>query len=86
MVERVFFAQGETARHVLEALDEQGPEHLLRSLAARFHDSGHHETAAEHFHGAEDEVFEKDDYTLWWNSRIGYVGLEYRINDIGENL
>ena len=86
MVERVYFAQGETAKHVLEALDEQGPEHLLRSLAARFHESGHHVTAAEHCHGADDGVFQKDDYILWWNSRIGYVGLDYRIEDIGKNV
>jgi len=86
MVERVFFARGETATHVLEALDEQGPEHLLRSLAARFHDSGHHETAAEHSHGADDDVFEKDDYTLWWNTRNAYVGLDYRIEDVEKSV
>ena len=82
MVERIYFERGETAKRVLEVLDVQGPEHLLRSLAANFHNSGHHETAAEHFHGPDDDVFEKDDYLLWWNPRIGYVGLDYHIEDV----
>jgi hypothetical protein len=86
MFERVYFAQGKTAEPVLEALDKRGPEHMLRSLAAKFHDSGHHETAAEPFHGPDDGTFEKDDYILSWNSRIGYVGLDYRIEDVPKNV
>jgi hypothetical protein len=82
MVERIFFVQGEPATPVLEVLDEQGPEHLLRSLAAKFHNCGSHETAAEHLHGADDTVFEKDDYILWWNPQIAYVGLDYRVEDV----
>jgi hypothetical protein len=82
MFERVYFSQGETAEPFFEVLDKQGPEHLLRSLAATFHDSGHHETAAEQFHGADDDVFEKDDYLLWWNTGSSYVGLHYRVADL----
>ena len=81
MFERVYFSQGEEAEPVLSVLDSEGAEHLLRSLAAKFHDSGQHETAAEQFHGNEDDVLQRDDYTLWWNSKVGYVGLHYRLED-----
>jgi hypothetical protein len=84
MVEQVYFAQGEPAKPLLEILDERGPEHLLRSLAAKYHDSGHHEIAAEHVSGPNEDEFEKDDYLLWWSTSNGYVGLDYRIEDVAQ--
>ena len=75
-----------TAKPVLETLIKQGPEHVLRSRAANFHDSGHHETAAEPSYGKDDGVFKKDDHVLSWNSRIGYVSLDYRIEDVGKQI
>jgi hypothetical protein len=84
MFERVYFCQGEAAEPVLKVIDNEGAEHLLRSLAGEFHDSGHHETASEHFQSEDDDVLERDDYTLWWNSQSGYVGLHYRIEDVAK--
>lgn len=74
--ENVAFAQGDDAVEPLEILNNNGPEAALEYMK-QWHYPGEHDGNKELGHGTEDETFEKDGYILSWNSRLGYIGLEY---------
>lgn len=68
--------QDSEADEALDILDEEGEEAALEHLA-QWHHPGEHETSDEESAGDDDDVFEQDGYILSWNSRIGYIGLEF---------
>ena len=75
--ERIIFMQESEAEEALDILDEEGEDAAIEFLA-QWHNPGEHETSDEESAGDDDDVYEDDDgYILSWNSRIGYIGLEY---------
>jgi hypothetical protein len=78
---RIVFMQGDDADEVLAILDDQGEEAAVEHLA-QWHFPGEHETANEPAAGTDDDTFETDDgFILSWNTRLGYIGLEYRTTE-----
>jgi len=75
--ERVVFLQGDEAEEPLSILDEKGPEAAINYLK-QWHNYGEHEGSNELSNGSSDNIFKQDDgYILIWNTRLGYIGLEY---------
>lgn len=75
--ERVVFMQDDEADEVLRVLDEQGEEAAIEHLS-QWHYPGEHDGDDELAAGSSDDVYTSDDgYVLTWNTRLGYVGLEY---------
>lgn len=81
--EDVVFMQGEEADEPLEILNSQGKDAAMEYLK-QWHDSGNHMGSQELGHGTEDQTYEKDGYIMSWNSRIGYIGLQYDLSQMNE--
>jgi hypothetical protein len=76
-IENIIFAQGEEAEEYLALLDSKGPGAVI-DIMSQAHDIGHHEIMDEFSAGTSDETYrDKHGYVLSWNTRLGYVGLEY---------
>jgi hypothetical protein len=79
--ENVIFFQDEAAEEALSILNRDGEDAALAHLA-QWHYPGEHETrTGDAGFGTDDDVYEKDGYILSWNSRVGYIGLSYRIGE-----
>lgn len=78
--EQVFFAQEHEADDILDMIDNKGEAATLEYLK-QWHYPGEHMTRDNPGRGSDDRVFEKDGYILSYNPRIGYVGLEYKLDD-----
>lgn len=74
--ENVVFLQGEEADEPLKILDEKGEDDAIEYLK-QWHNTGEHETNSKVGAGASDYTYSKDGYLLIWNTRLGYIGLEY---------
>lgn len=74
--EKVMFAQGQDADHALDILMQDGEDAALEYLK-QWHYPGEHDASDELGHGTLDDTYEKDGYIMNWNSRIGYIGLQY---------
>jgi hypothetical protein len=81
--EDVVFLQGDEAFEPLERLDREGPDAALEYLK-QWHYPGEHQGSQELSHGSEDKTYEKDDYIMTWNSRLGYIGLQYDMSKSNE--
>lgn len=79
--QRIVFMQNEEAEEALAILDDQGEEAAIDHLAQWDNgDEGEEfpETAA----GSSDDVHETEDgYILTYNRRLGYIGLERKIEN-----
>ena len=76
--ERIAFTDGDDADEPLQILDDLGVAAAIDYLA-EWHDPGEHETSDELGHGTDDNHYfdENSGYHLSWNSRLGYIGLEF---------
>ena len=77
--ESVIFLDGSEADEAFEILNNDG-EYAAMEYLKQWHDYGNHMGQQELGHGTSDETYEKDGYIMSWNSRIGYIGLEYDLN------
>lgn len=82
--ENVVFLQGSEASEPLSMLDNDGPDAAIEFLT-QWHNPGEHEGTNELGHGMTDKVYGKGNYILSWNTALGYIGLQYRINP-GSNI
>ena len=83
--EDVVFLQGDEAFEPLERLDREGPEAALEYLK-QWHYPGEHQGSQDLKHGADDKTFEKDGYTMTWNPRLDYIGLQYDMAKLQEGV
>lgn len=83
--EDVVFMQGEDAEDALSILETQGEDAALNYLK-QWHEPGSHMGSSELGHGSGDETYEKDGYIMSWNSRMGYIGLQYDLSHMNENI
>jgi len=74
--ENIMFAQGDDANEPLAILNNQGEDAALEYLT-QWHYPGEHDGSNELGHGTSDKVYKKDGYIMSWNSRLGYIGLQY---------
>jgi hypothetical protein len=74
--ERVVFMQGEEANEVMDILNNDGEDAAMDYLR-QWHYPGEGEGSNEIGAGTEDEIYEKDGYTMNWNPYLPYVGLVY---------
>ena len=74
--ENVTFAQGDDANEPLEILNTQGEDAALEYLK-QWHDFGNHEGTDQLGAGTSDQTFEKDGYIMSYNPSLGYIGLQY---------
>jgi hypothetical protein len=81
--EDVVFLQGDDAFQPLEILDSKGADAALEYLK-QWHYPGEHMGSQELGHGSSDETYEKDGYVMSWNSRLGYIGLQYDLTKTNE--
>ena len=79
LYESVVFCQGDDPTEPLDILDDQGHEAVIDYLK-QWHDPGRHDTHTQPCYGQEDRTYEHEGYVLSWNHRLGYIGLEYRLN------
>lgn len=77
--EDVVFLQGQEAEEPLSILHNDGQDAALEYLKS-WHMYGEHMGSSSKSHGSDDSVYEKDGYIMTWNSRIGYIGLQYDLN------
>jgi uncharacterized protein with PIN domain len=80
------FEQGDEAGEVLDMIDQQGPEATLDHLAEMGYTDMEGETTNDAPWGEEDEVYhdKESGLTLSWNSRLGYWGLQRKIESASE--
>lgn len=83
--EDVVFMQGDDAHKALTILDVGGEEAALKYLK-QWHEPGSHMGSNELGHGSGDETYEKDGYIMSWNTRMGYIGLQYDLSYMNENV
>ena len=83
--ESVVFLQGEEAAEPLRILNDEGEDAAIEYLK-QWHQPGSHEGNEKIGAGTEDNVYEKDGYVLVWNDRLGYIGLEYDLSYLDEEI
>ena len=81
--EDVVFLQGDEAYQPLEILDTKGQDAAMEYLK-QWHSPGEHQGSQELGHGSDDQTYEKDGYIMTWNTRIGYIGLQYDMSQMNE--
>lgn len=81
--EDVVFMQDEEAEEPLNILNTQGEDAAMEYLK-QWHNPGQHMGRNNLGHGSNDEIYEKDGYIMSWNSRIGYIGLQYDLSKMIE--
>jgi hypothetical protein len=81
--EDVVFLQGDEAYQPLEILDTKGKDAAMEYLK-QWHNPGQHQGSQELGNGTEDQTYEKDGYIMSWNSRLGYIGLQYDMANMNE--
>jgi hypothetical protein len=77
--EDVVFLQGQEADEPLQILHNDGQDAAMEFLKS-WHMFGSHMGSSNLGHGSSDQTYEKDGYTMSWNDRIGYIGLQYDLN------
>lgn len=77
----IVFLQGEHAEEPLKILDDKGEDAAVKYLAQWDYGAEMEHTPEEQPWGADDETFEKDDYVMSWNSRLGYIGLVRKVKE-----
>lgn len=81
LVERIVFMQGSNALEALEILDNKGRESAMTYLQ-QWHHPGDHDTSSELSAGSSDRTIRtSDNYVMTYNLRLGYIGLEYVLQD-----
>lgn len=86
--EDVVFLQGQDAEEPLQILYNDGQDAALEYLKS-WHMLGSHMGSPNLGHGSDDKTYDKDGYHMAWNSRIGYIGLQYDLNynaDTNQNI
>ena len=79
MFEQVIFLQDSEADPILTLIDEEGESAAIRVLK-EWHYPGEHDVYDSSSAGAADaEYWSADNYVLSYNTRVGYVGLQYHI-------
>ena len=79
-IEHLVFVQGDEAIEPLSILNTEGPEATVDYLAG-WNNSKSQEEADEPAAGSSDNTYETEGgFILTWNDRLGYIGLERRIN------
>lgn len=74
--ENVVFLQGDEAEEPLKILNDEGEDAALEYLK-QWHYPGEHMGTNKLGAGTDDRTYKKDNYIMDWNSRIGYIGLQY---------
>jgi hypothetical protein len=77
----IVFLQGENAEEPLKILDDKGEDAAIKYLEQWDYGSEMEHTPEEQPWGDGDETFEKDDYVMSWNSRLGYIGLVRKVKE-----
>ncbi len=83
--ENVVFLQGDEAQEPLRILNDEGEDAAIEYLK-QWHQPGNHEGNPTIGAGTNDNVYEKDGYVLVWNDRLGYIGLEYDLSHLDEEI
>lgn len=78
--ELVVFMQGEEAEIPLELLADEGEKALLEYLKQWYY-LGEHESVEKIGAGTSDSTYTEGNYTVVYNTRIGYVGLYYKLDE-----
>lgn len=78
MIERVVFMQDSNATETLDILYQNGQAAALEHLK-QWHNPGEHETDTRWGYGAADYTYREGRYLMTYNTGLGYVGLEYRV-------
>ena len=79
----IIFMQGEEADEALQILNTQGEDAALQHLM-QWHSPGQHMGSQELGHGSSDQTYEKDGYTMAWNTPLNYIGLQYALSGLDE--
>jgi len=77
--EDVLFLQGEEADEALGILENEGEDAAMNYLM-QWHDLGNHMGMDDLGNGSSDQTYERDGYTMAWNTRLGYIGLAYDLS------
>lgn len=83
--ENVVFAQDEEANEPLEILNNKGKDAALEYLK-QWHQPGSHMGSDSLDYGSDDYTYEKDGYIMSWNPHIGYIGLQFDLSNMNENI
>ena len=82
MIENIIFCQtdDETTQEAFRLLDES--EEAAIEFLKQWHYPGEHETTEKPGAGTRDYTYEDaEGYILTWNRGLGYIGLEYRMEE-----
>jgi len=74
--EEVVFLQGHEAEEALDILAQYGENEALAFLT-QWHDSGNHMGTTQAPGNSSAQTFQKDGYTMSYDTSIGYIGLIY---------
>lgn len=77
----IVFLQGEEAIEPLHILDDKGEDAAVEYLSQWDYGGEMEHSPEEQPWGEDDETFEKDDYVMSWNSRLGYIGLVRKVKE-----
>lgn len=75
--EDVIYLQDHEADHVLNVLKQDGKDEAINYLM-QWHQPGNHQSSNELGGiGTSDRIYRKDNYIMYWNPSLGYIGLIY---------
>lgn len=75
---QIVFIQGEEANEPLDMIEEKGEEETLEYLK-QWQTGDEDQVTTKEDRGLYDRTYEKDDYVMFWNPHIGYIGLDYKL-------
>lgn len=79
--ENVIFLEGEGEKHAhkfFEIIDERGKKAAFEFLLQWFY-PGEHQILDNPGYGTDDEIYEKDDFIMFWNEPLHYAGLVHKL-------
>lgn len=77
--EQVVFLQDHEADHALNILMQDGEDDAMDYLM-QWHQPGNHMTSEDAGFGSSDKTFERDGYTMAWNTSLGYISLVHDLD------
>lgn len=81
----IVFMQGEDAEEPLKILDDKGESEVIDYLADWDYGTEMEHTPVSKPWGPDDDTYEKDDYILSYNTKLGYIGLVRKVKKEEEN-
>ena len=77
--EQIVFLQDHEADHALNILMQDGEDDAMDYLM-QWHQPGNHMTSEDAGFGSSDKTFERDGYTMAWNTSLGYISLVHDLD------